>query len=232
MSRDQLFLLSPGVRTLFLEAMPVLFSQGSGSAFLAVAMHRPRRRIEQAVQRMEMSGRADELGAAYDGLEQLVARFASLWDDPRYGGGGDGDSASEASSVADAAGHVSHASSCQLAAKEAFEYTSRGVALITLLSGAGAASHGKEVSLLLRQGSLNDDMVRYFFTFPILASGPFLEMAMAGDARALVVLFHFYHAARVWLTGDEYWWARARSRVLEGLILRELESRGLGVCLG
>lgn len=75
------------------------------------------------------------------------------------------------------------------------------------------------------------DFERYIFAFPVVASGPFLELALRGDVRTLVILFHFYRAARLLLTARESWWAKERSRVLEGLILGELKARGLGVCL-
>ncbi len=232
MSRDELFLLSPGVRTLFFAAMPVLLSESSGSAFLSVVAHRPRWRIEQAVQQHLRRMGVDDSNHD-DGLGRLVARFTSLWDDVRYvGGGGGGGGGVEVSrgfgrgsDPAVAAGDEHAISACQLAAaKDAFEYIARSVALVTLLCGGDDAALG-----LLRQGRLNDDMARYFFTFPVLASGPFLDLARVGDGRALVVLFHFYRAARVWLTADECWWASERSRVLERLIWRELESRGLEV---
>ncbi|UNI19825.1 hypothetical protein JDV02_005975 [Purpureocillium takamizusanense] len=76
------------------------------------------------------------------------------------------------------------------------------------------------------------DVQRFFFVFPILCSGTFAQMAVDGDARALVLLFHFYRAARTLLAGvGQGWWAAERSRVLEALLLRELESRGLSACL-
>lgn len=75
------------------------------------------------------------------------------------------------------------------------------------------------------------DYYRLFFAFPILCIGPFLEMMMRGDSRALVLLYHFYRAARLMLRGPEAWWAKERSHVLEKRILQELQSRGIGTCL-
>jgi len=75
------------------------------------------------------------------------------------------------------------------------------------------------------------DVQRFFFAFPILCSGTFAQMAVDGDSRALVLLFHFYRAARRLLTDSHGWWAAERARVLEALLLRELKSRGLSVCL-
>ncbi len=247
MSRDQLFLLSPGVRTLFFTAMPVMLSEGSGSAFLSVVVHRPRWRIEEAVRRVEgmrdggAAGTCGEDPEQEDRLERLAARFTSLWDDPRYaardvGGGGlvPGGEV-ELESAGEQQDHH-HGSTCHPTwsltdAKEMFGYIARSVALVTLLCSAVAAAGCGEASALLQEGTLQEDLVRYFFTFPVFASGPFLDMARSGDARALVVLLHFYRAARVLLTADSCWWARERSRVMEGLILQELEGRGLGGCV-
>lgn len=75
------------------------------------------------------------------------------------------------------------------------------------------------------------DLQRLLFTFPVFCCGPMLEMIAKGDARALVLLFHFYRAVRVLLPTEETWWAAERSRRLEGLILAELEGRGYKDCL-
>lgn len=211
MSHDRLFLLSPGVQTLFVEAMPVLLSENS--AFVAALVHRPRLRIEEAVQRRG------------GGAEALVAGFMRLWDDSRYIGGvgmvlpAPDDATSIEHHVATPTPHRIRRP--PTAPREAFEHVVRGVALVLCVARLG------DGSMLLQR----DDVERYFFSFPVLASGPFLNLARGGDGRALVVLYHFYRAARVLLTSDESWWARERSRVLEGLILRELGRRGLGVCL-
>lgn len=75
--------------------------------------------------------------------------------------------------------------------------------------------------------SLKADFAQMFFAFPILYCWPFLEMTARGDSRALVVLYHFYRGARMLLDDVDSWWARERSRVMEGLIARELRERGL-----
>lgn len=109
--------------------------------------------------------------------------------------------------------------------REAYERAARSLAVI--LCFPPPPLHGDATAA----APMQPDFERFFFSFPILLSGPFLGLARAGDARALVVLFHFYRAARVLLTSRESWWARERSHVLEGLILQELKGRGLGVCL-
>lgn len=116
--------------------------------------------------------------------------------------------------------------------REAFERASRSLAIILSVSQLSAAG---------RAAAKQHDLERYFFSFPIVLGylfsfptvlgGPLFSISRAADTRALVVLFHFYHSGRVLLTSPGSWWARERSQVLEKLILQELKSRGLGVCL-
>ncbi|KAH6884228.1 putative C6 transcription factor [Thelonectria olida] len=77
---------------------------------------------------------------------------------------------------------------------------------------------------------LKADFAQMFFSFPILYCWPFLKLTANGDSRALVILFHFYHGARILLDSANSWWACERSRVMEKLILDELKSRGLEAC--
>ncbi|KAI8964436.1 hypothetical protein F5Y11DRAFT_364009 [Daldinia sp. FL1419] len=74
---------------------------------------------------------------------------------------------------------------------------------------------------------LQSDIERCFFTFPVLCSAIFRDFAIRNDTRLLVILLHFYRAARILLTNPTSWWAGQRSRTIESLIARELESRGL-----
>jgi hypothetical protein len=73
------------------------------------------------------------------------------------------------------------------------------------------------------------DLQRLLFVIPILCYGPFLELIMTNDARALVFLYHFYRATRILLSPEakESWWATDRSRVMERLLGDELARRGL-----
>ncbi|EEA21905.1 hypothetical protein PMAA_056940 [Talaromyces marneffei ATCC 18224] len=77
--------------------------------------------------------------------------------------------------------------------------------------------------------SCAEDIEQLFYGFPILCCGPFAELMMQKDSRALAFLFHFYRAARVLLVGGRCWWASARSCVMEKAILKELEIRRLDV---
>lgn len=78
---------------------------------------------------------------------------------------------------------------------------------------------------------LEADIEHLFYGFPILCCGPLAKMIAEGDSRALVFLFHFYHAARILLCSNRCWWASNRSHVMEQLIFEELKSREVDVCL-
>lgn len=72
------------------------------------------------------------------------------------------------------------------------------------------------------------DIERYVLAFPLFCFGRFLDMIGANDSRALLVMHHFYRTSRL-LLGEETWWSSERSKIMEDLTLRELESRGVAV---
>jgi hypothetical protein len=75
------------------------------------------------------------------------------------------------------------------------------------------------------------DSNRYFLSFPIICLGPFLDLVVESDTRALVVLYHFYRCARDLLGTTETWWAAERSVVMERALRKELARRGFDRCL-
>lgn len=75
-------------------------------------------------------------------------------------------------------------------------------------------------------GALSDDLLpdfsRYVFTFPALCERPFAQMVKRGDPKALVLMYHFYRAVRISLSGKEScWWAQKRASSSE-ILLRDL----------
>jgi hypothetical protein len=66
-----------------------------------------------------------------------------------------------------------------------------------------------------------------FYGFPILCCGPFAELMTQKDPRTLVFQLHFYRAARMLLAGGRCWWASERCCVMEKVILKELQTRGI-----
>lgn len=75
--------------------------------------------------------------------------------------------------------------------------------------------------------SLEEDIEQLFYGFPILCCGPFVELIIKRDSRALVFLFHFYRAARILLPAKKCWWAYHRSCSLQRLLWKELSIRGI-----
>ncbi|KAI0111500.1 hypothetical protein F4814DRAFT_356959 [Daldinia grandis] len=106
----------------------------------------------------------------------------------------------------------------------AFERIAKRLSLLFCLASISTSSGHPPSQELMR---LQPDIERCFFTFPVFCSVVFRELALQHDSRALVILHHFYQAARILLTSSTSWWARQRSRIIESLILQDLTSRGL-----
>jgi hypothetical protein len=281
LSQDQLFLLSPGVLHVYLQALPIFLSENS--VFISIGQQRPRLNIEEVLLQ-----RGDDPA-------RFVEPFMRIWDDPRYQTCGtyqpaairplrypsplswslfvqpetelawkqvlalmsspstkrhgpqpdnalsNMDVCAAVNGVAAAAypaasGESSVSTALQamfpkhLNTRTAFEGIVRRLSPILCWLSPLAIST-TDVAIQASAMPRKADFQRLFFAFPILCCEPFLELMMKGDSRALVLLYHFYRAARILLLTQESWWANERSRVLEGLILREMESRGLSVCL-
>ncbi|KAJ4357139.1 uncharacterized protein N0V89_001714 [Didymosphaeria variabile] len=71
--------------------------------------------------------------------------------------------------------------------------------------------------------STSTKIARHILCFPILCRGAFAGKIAASDPCALLILYHFFRAARMLLDGDEFWWAKRRAAAVE---------RGLGKWLG
>lgn len=113
-------------------------------------------------------------------------------------------------------------------ARSSFEKIIRRISPLLCCASLKTASDTPSNSGIMPQDS---DIEQLFYGFAILCCGPFAKLMMRGDSRALVFLFHFYRAARILLDPKRCWWASIRSRVMEQLILTELKSRQLDVCL-
>jgi hypothetical protein len=70
------------------------------------------------------------------------------------------------------------------------------------------------------ESSLLPEMARIVYSFPMACRGRYAEMVHQGDPHALLLLYHFYRAARILLPRDEYWWVHHRASVGEE-VLRE-----------
>lgn len=74
------------------------------------------------------------------------------------------------------------------------------------------------------------DLERYVLAFPLFCFGPFLDMIVANDPRALLVLYHFYETSRLLLgedDGEPTWWACDRLIAMPKMLEQELRRRGM-----
>lgn len=62
------------------------------------------------------------------------------------------------------------------------------------------------------------EIVRCIWSFPITCRGAFVSLIQQSDPHALFVLYHFYRAVRILLSGYEGWWAQERARVWEEVL--------------
>lgn len=111
-----------------------------------------------------------------------------------------------------------------------FEIVADRISLIihlTLLREAEKAE-GSPKLLDLSNVRLRSEVERCFLSFPLIAYRPFHQLICAGDSRAFVILFFFYRAVRT-ISPDipNAWWARERGILMEDLLRKELQNRGL-----
>lgn len=116
------------------------------------------------------------------------------------------------------------------AQRTAFHFVSRGVSIamcLAFISSARTPTANCGTATVLTH--LQSDIERYLFSFPTICTGTFRDLVLQGDPRALVVLLHFYHSTQILLGGDQGWWARDRCRVMQSLIWKHLNAKGLDV---
>jgi hypothetical protein len=229
LSADPLFRLSSGVRGVLAEAIPNL--SGSDNPFLTASLYSPKGAITSAIVQRGLDPRA------------YVRQFMALWDDPAYGpvhSGNDAETSPEqfvsplgcpkppcrSHSQTQASLHPQHSSDPR---RTAFERIAERLSLLLcLVAMSGVTDEHSPSEDLVR---LRPEIERCFLTFPVLYSRVFRGRALQDDPRAPVTLYHFYRAARILLDSPTAWWAGQRSRVFESRILRELQSRGLCMCV-
>ena len=62
------------------------------------------------------------------------------------------------------------------------------------------------------------ELARYVLSFPVMCHGPFTTMVQRSDPHALLLLYHFYRAAKILLPTDRCWWAHERANVSEEVL--------------
>ncbi|KAI1266448.1 hypothetical protein F5Y18DRAFT_416316 [Xylariaceae sp. FL1019] len=73
--------------------------------------------------------------------------------------------------------------------------------------------------------SITPLLARFILSLPLLGWSSFPMMVDRADSHALLVLYHFYRAARILLDDDEWWWARRRSAAAVKALRHQLLSR-------
>lgn len=227
LSRDPLLQLSFGVRGLLYESFRHL--SGSDSVFLETGLYSPRYAIEEAIIQQG------------DDPWRFVNHFMEILDNPRY------QPLIAHDHRDDTPSRTRRPLTCPYANRRNdeiasvtphgtrdperldFEDIAERLSLLFCLVSRSSFIYDQSASQTLTR--LQPNVERLFFSFPIHFSKTFREPALRGDARALILLCHFYRAARVLLTSPGTWWARQRSRVIESWILQDLTSKGLESCV-
>ncbi|KAI1330229.1 hypothetical protein F5Y16DRAFT_363502 [Xylariaceae sp. FL0255] len=216
---DPLLQLSPGARGVSYESFRVLL--GSDSVFLTAAFYSPRHSIEEVITRHG------------ENPWRFVEHFMQIWDDPQY-------QPLEAELHSDLQSHQKRLLICPCATQTVTD-SALGDSYQAFLDSQRAAFEklAKRLSLLFcitfmsplpdLAAFLRRDIEHLVFTFPIHYSSTFRDLAFRGDPRLLIMLYHFYRAARTLLTGPTSWWAQKRNELLENTILEDLNERGIRV---
>jgi hypothetical protein len=226
LSDDPLFGLSSGVKCLYAKTLPTLW--GRDSPFLTAVLYTPKVAIAEAI--------------IQDGQDprRFVDHFMAIWDDPRYRSADltrDHNTFQQRPNSFHGCPQPCRvrpqitASSPQRACDTQRTDFGRIAERLSLLFCLVAMSVSAQPSTSESLARLLPDIERCVFTFPVLYSSVFSRNALQHDVRAKVILYHFYRAARLLLTGPATWWACKRSHVLESLFLRELRSKQLEVCV-
>ncbi|KAI0423411.1 hypothetical protein F5Y09DRAFT_327436 [Xylaria sp. FL1042] len=223
LSQDPLLQLSFGVQGILHEAFHVL--SGSDSVFLTVGRYSPVYAIEEAIlQHGEDPWRYVDHFMAISDNSRSQPPVNNNRNDPR---------SHKSESISYLCPRAKRCNTYTVPVlsqnspnlqEVAFEAIAKRLSLLYCLTSIPSNSGSSSPQILTR---LQPEIERCFFSFPIHYSRTFRGLALQGDPRALIMLYHFYRAARILLTGPGTWWARQRSRVIECLILEDLTSRGL-----
>lgn len=72
--------------------------------------------------------------------------------------------------------------------------------------------------LITNNEALLRHAARYILSFPLMGRGQFTYMVKQNDVHAMLVLYHFYRAARILLPQHQYWWACKRALIAEAAL--------------
>ena len=253
LSQDQLLLLSPGVMQVFFQAFPVFIAQQS--AFLTIAGQHPLNNIETCLAKRgldpgrytkafmdmyddpdyEISSKQNQMANAAQGkapplwnflvqTEGRLARFQAMSAGPVSTEYIAQALPAAIDGIPDAVGRLSTQLEpiSERLNRLGFERVAGHISsLLCCAELSGELADGLPCATLPEVS----DLKRLIYVMPILFCGSFTIHALEGDSRALVVLFYFYRVTRILLAREDAWWAHERSRVMEVLMLKELEAR-------
>ncbi|KAI0534491.1 hypothetical protein GGR58DRAFT_516093 [Xylaria digitata] len=221
LSNDPLLQLSFGVQGILCEAFRIL--AGSDSVFLATGLYSPIYTLEEAISKtgenpwrfvdhfIRISNDLNHEQSVYSHCDEVCKQWPLDCPLPHTNG-------HDAQTVPPPPPQHTHSQ------QAAFESVSKRLSLLfCLVSISASGSHSASETLI----HLQPDIERCLFSFPVHYSSIFREPVLRGGSGALIMLCHFYRAARILLTSAGTWWAQQRSRVIERLILGDLASRGL-----
>ncbi|KAI0145327.1 hypothetical protein GGR57DRAFT_480448 [Xylariaceae sp. FL1272] len=212
LSEDPLLQLSSGAHGLLCEAYHTL--AGSNSVFLAAGLYSPRYAIEKAI---------IEIGSD---PHRFANHFLMLWNTPCLQPPGNASARPhEEYPEPTLMSHLGESSRRQdlRHGQEDIGALARRLSLILCLVTLRLSSDTADCAL----AAFQPDIERLIFSFPVHYSGRLRRLAIIGDSRALIILYHFYHAARLLLTGPSTWWAQHRSKVVEDMLMGALTAKGL-----
>ncbi|KAI1312930.1 hypothetical protein F5Y03DRAFT_204530 [Xylaria venustula] len=223
LSKDPLLQLSYGVQGILHQAFHIL--HGSDSVFLATGLYTPVYAIEEAIRQLG--------GDPWRFVDHFMEVPSDLQRSPLVHDSRSGSTSQKEQPINCLCSHenMPNGDTVQVAPQAflhrrqvGFEKVAKRLSLLFCLISLSSSTNNLESQIL---ESLQPDIERCLFSFPVHYSQAFRGLALEGDPRALIMLCHFYRAARILLNSPRTWWARQRSRIIECLILKDLSYRGL-----
>ncbi|KAK1633702.1 hypothetical protein BDP81DRAFT_463380 [Colletotrichum phormii] len=212
LSQDQLFLLSSGLRV-FLSGTR---AQGKDSIFTKAWQDAPCDALDKIVTEQDMD-RSRIQTALMDRYDEMTAESQTPPPNPSSTG--------SQGTVAPEHHHHHHNSNAD-------RQRAVSAGIVERLSVILALWHHRATN---PQPPARPDLERYILAFPLFCFGPLLDMIVANDPRALLVLYHFYETSRLLLGEEEEeegegkatWWACDRLNAMPKRIEREMRRRGI-----
>jgi hypothetical protein len=203
LSKDRIFRLASGLVEIFMSSGPVMYEKPS--SFLVHIMHSPRRVLTSAIQlnKETLASFQDFFSYSrplrYEQLSVAAAFEARSKRGPREWTVGE-----TSEEVLNSVAHQ--------------DVVSRLAALLPFLPEL----QGPEFPEATEQ--LMPDLTRYVFSFLPMIHSYAEKTVTRQDPKGLLLLYHFYRAARILLGIPNCWWSHKRARLLEPLLDERLQN--------